>query len=68
MQRVNNYRRVADCDQLVSDQQPAVNLRRAAIHNLGDVDAIVTWYVLVANSTRNTEPKAFRALQQLNLQ
>jgi hypothetical protein len=63
MECVNNYRRVADCDQLVSDQQPTVNLRRATIHNLGHIDAIVTWYVLVAYSTRNTEPKAFRSLQ-----
>jgi hypothetical protein len=59
---MNTYRRVADCNQLVSDQQPTVNLRRAAIHNLRHIDAIVTWDMLVAYSTGNTEPKAFRAL------
>jgi hypothetical protein len=68
MRSVNTYRRVADCDQLVSDQQPAVNLRRTTIHNLGHIDAIVTWDMLVAYSTSNTEPEAFRALQQLDLQ
>jgi hypothetical protein len=62
------HRRVADCDQLVSDHQPAINLRRTSIHNLGHIDAIVTWYMLVAYSASNTEPEAFCALQQLDLQ
>ena len=62
------HRRVADCDQLVSDHQPTVSLRRTPIHNLSHIDAIVARYMLVAYSASNTEPKALSALQQLDLQ
>lgn len=62
------HRRVADCDQLVSDHQPTISLRRTPIHNLCHIDAIVTRYMLVAYSASNTEPKALCALQQLDLQ
>jgi len=61
-------RRVADCDQLVSDHQPTISLRRTPIHNLSHIDAIVTRYMLVAYSASNTEPEALCALQQLDLQ
>ena len=62
------HRRVADCDQLVSDHQPTISLRRTPIHDLSHIDAIVTRYVLVTYSASNTEPKALCALQQLDLQ
>ena len=64
----STHRRVADCDQLVSDHQPTISLRRTPIHNLSHIYAIVTRYMLVAYSTSNTEPEAFCALQQLDLQ
>jgi hypothetical protein len=66
-QCARTYRRVAHSDQLVSDEQSTVDLCCATVHDLRHVDAIVARDMLVAYATSNTEPKALRALQKLDL-
>lgn len=56
LQLITN-RCVFDHEQFIADPQPAVAVRGAARHYLGDVDTIVARYVLVAHTARYTEPQ-----------
>lgn len=44
---------------LVSDLQTAVFVSRPALDDLGDVDAVVSWYVLVSNTSSDAESKSW---------
>ncbi len=62
-----SYRGVLDGDELVADEDAAVSVGRAALHDLGDVDAIVAGNVLVADPAGDAEPEPPRALDQVHL-
>jgi len=59
--------RAPDSNELVSDEQPSVNLSCTSLHNLGDVNAIVARYVLIADAAGYAESQTLRPLVQLDL-
>jgi len=65
--RTQTYRGIPNCNELVADQEAAVQLCCSAVHDLRHVDSIVSGYVLVAYAPGDAEAQAFAALHQLQL-
>lgn len=63
MHHVHRHSRVVESStnrqDLVSDLQTAVFVSRPALDDLGDVDAVVSWYVLVSNTSSDAESKSW---------
>lgn len=53
------FRDVTNRQDLVSDLQTSVAMRRPALNDLSDVDAVVSRDVLVPNAARDTETKTW---------
>lgn len=64
---MDTYHGVPDGNQLVADEQPTVDLGGAAVHHLGDVDAVVARDVLIANAAGDAETEALVTLHQLDV-
>ena len=60
------YQSVPHSYQFVTDNKTAVNLGCPAVHDLRDINPIVTGYVLISNSTCDTEAQTLVSLYQLD--
>ena len=61
------YRGIPNSDEFVADIDACVEVRCTALHNLGDVDAIIAGYMLVADAPGYAEPETLVALLQRHL-
>jgi len=64
---VFTYLSVPDGYQFITDDEATVHLGGPAVHDFGHVDSIVTWYMLIADTTGDTEAKSLVTLNQLDL-
>lgn len=61
------YQSVPDGHQFVTNDETTVYLSGSAIHDFGDVNPIVTRYMLIADTAGNAEAKALVTLDKLDL-
>ena len=47
-EEISTHRQVPDENKFITDSESAVNLGRPAVHDFGDVDAVVTGDMLIA--------------------
>lgn len=53
---------VAYSQQTIACLQPSVFLCSSAFNDLCDVDAVVSWDVLIANTSSNAEPQTYNVM------
>lgn len=64
---VDNYQGIPDGDQLVADNEPAVDLGCAAFHDFRDIYPIIAGNMLIANAPGDAETEAFVSFDELDL-
>ena len=63
-----SYRSVSNGNKFVSDCDSTVNVGCTALHNFGDVDAIISWNVLIADTSGDTESQTFVPFRKFNFE
>lgn len=61
------YQSVSNGYQFIANDETTIHLCRPAVHDFGHVDSIVTWYMLIADTTGDAEAKTLVTLDQLDL-
>jgi len=61
------YQSVPDGYQFIADDEATIHLGSTTVHDFGHVDSIVTWYMLIADTTGDAEAKTLVTLNQLDL-
>jgi hypothetical protein len=64
---VDSYWCISDCDEFVPNVESSVGLGSPAVHDLCNVNAIVTRNVLIADASCNAETQSFGALDEFYL-